>query len=143
MALARTFGTMEAFMEAPAEALCAVPDVGKVCADSVVTFFANDANRRLVERLAEAGLNMNYIGKAVGTKFAGLTFVLTGTLPTLTRDEASRLIEEAGGKVSSSVSSKTSFVVAGEAAGSKLTKAQNLGIPLLTEEELLNKLNEA
>lgn len=143
VALARTFGTMDAFMEAGEEALCAVPDVGKVCADSVVAFFANEQNRRLVERLRDAGLNMNYIGKPAGTKFSGLTFVLTGTLPTLTRDEASRLIEEAGGKVSSSVSSKTSFVVAGEAAGSKLNKAQALGIPLLTEEELLSRLNEA
>ncbi|MBP5289114.1 MAG: NAD-dependent DNA ligase LigA [Clostridia bacterium] len=143
VALARAFPTLDALMEASEEALCAVPDVGKVCADSIIAFFENETNRALIARLKEAGLNTKYLGKAAGTKFAGLTFVLTGTLPTLTREEASRMIEDAGGKVSSSVSKKTSFVVAGEAAGSKLTKAQSLGIPLLTEEELLGKLNDA
>ena len=143
VALARTFGTMDRFAAATEEELCAVPDVGKVCADSVIGFFEKESNRALVARLKEAGLNMDYLGKAAGTALAGLTFVLTGTLPTLTREEASRLIEDAGGKVSSSVSKKTSFVVAGEAAGSKLTKAQQLGIPLLTEQELLDRLGEA
>ena len=86
---------------------------------------------------------MNYAGKQAGTLFAGKTFVLTGTLPTLKRDEAARMIEDAGGQVSGSVSSKTSFVVAGEAAGSKLKKANDLGIPVLSEEELLEMLKEA
>ena len=140
LVIARTFGTMDRLMAASAEELCAVPDVGPVTAESVVDFFANAQNRALIDRLREAGVNMTYAGKTPGTKLSGLTFVLTGTLPTLKREEAGRLIEEAGGKVSSSVSKKTDFVVAGEAAGSKLTRAQSLGVPVINEAELLEKL---
>src|SRR5699024_1449910 len=96
-----------------------------------------ERNRRQIERLAQAGINMESKKVKAGDTFAGMTFVLTGTLPTLKRSEAKELIESLGGKVSSSVSKKTSYVVAGEEAGSKLDKANELGIPLLSEEQLL------
>lgn len=140
--LAKRFGSMENLQKATAEELCTVDDIGGVLAESIVNFFASEKTAALLDALREAGVNMNYSGKQAGTLFAGKTFVLTGTLPTLKRDEASRLIEDAGGKVSGSVSSKTSFVVAGEAAGSKLKKANELGIPVLTEEQLLEKLKQ-
>ena len=140
--LAKRFGSIENLQKATAEELCTVDDIGGVLAESIVNFFASEKTAALLDALREAGVNMNYSGKQAGTLFAGKTFVLTGTLPTLKRDEASRLIEDAGGKVSGSVSSKTSFVVAGEAAGSKLKKANELGIPVLTEEQLLEKLKQ-
>ena len=141
--LAKRFGSMENLQKATAEELCAVEDIGEVLAESIVSFFASEKTSDLLNALRDAGVNMNYAGKQAGTLFAGKTFVLTGTLPTLKRDEAARMIEDAGGKVSGSVSSKTSFVVAGEAAGSKLKKANDLGIPVLSEEELLEMLKEA
>ncbi len=140
--LAKRFGSIENLQKATAEELCTVDDIGGVLAESIVNFFASEKTAALLDALREAGVNMNYSGKQAGTLFAGKTFVLTGTLPTLKRDEASRMIEDAGGKVSGSVSSKTSFVVAGEAAGSKLKKANELGIPVLTEEQLLEKLKQ-
>lgn len=97
----------------------------------------------LINRLKQLGLNMNYSGQKVSDKLAGLTFVLTGTLPTLKRDEAKEMIEKRGGKCSGSVSKKTSYVVAGEEAGSKLTKANELGVPVLTEEQFLQMIGEA
>lgn len=138
--LARAFGTMERLQKATVEELCTLPDIGKVCAEGIVAYFSHEKNLLLLQKLSEAGVNMSFAGKSVGTRLAGKTFVLTGTLPTLKRDEAARLIEDAGGKVSGSVSSKTSFVVAGEAAGSKLKKATELGIPVLSEDELLEML---
>ncbi len=140
--LAKRFGSMENLQKATIEELCAVDDIGAVCAESIANFFASEKTAILLESLRENGVNMTYAGKVAGTLFAGKTFVLTGTLPTLKRDEAARLIEDAGGKVSGSVSSKTSFVVAGEAAGSKLKKATDLGIAVLSEDELLEMLKQ-
>ena len=97
---------------------------------------------KLIERLRELGVNMTYSDGKVSDKFNGLTFVLTGTLPTLKREEAKELIEKRGGKCSGSVSKKTSYVLAGEEAGSKLTKANELGIPVISEEQLLKMLDE-
>ncbi len=140
--LAKRFGSMDALQKATVEELCAVDDIGQVCAESIVNFFSSEKTRLLLDALQANGVNMRYAGKQAGTLFAGKTFVLTGTLPTLKRDEASQMIQDAGGKVSGSVSSKTSFVVAGEAAGSKLKKANDLGIPVLSEEELLEMLKQ-
>lgn len=139
--LARKFGSLDALMEASVEELCEIPDIGLVCAESIVKFFSLEKNRQTVCRLKDAGVNTTFAGEALGTKLAGLTFVLTGTLPTLKRDEAAAMIEKEGGKVSGSVSSKTSFVVAGEAAGSKLKKAQSLNVPVIDEEALLQMLS--
>ena len=102
----------------------------------MVNFFSHPQNVALCERLTEAGVLTSSVAKPADDLFRGLTFVLTGTLPTLTRDEAAAMIKAAGGKVSGSVSSKTSYVLAGEAAGSKLTKAQSLGVPVIDEETL-------
>jgi DNA ligase (NAD+) len=103
-----------------------------------VEFFASDEARELCKRLAELGVKCEAVGEDRGSLFDGLTFVLTGTLPTMTRDEASALIKQNGGKVSGSVSKKTSYVVAGDEAGSKLTKARELGVNAITEEQLVN-----
>ncbi len=135
-ALAAEFGTLEGVMSADREALIAIPDFGTVTADCVVNWFSHPQNRRICERLTEAGLLTVAVAKPTGDKLAGLTFVITGTLPGLSRDEASALIKSAGGKVSGSVSGRTDYLVAGEAAGSKLTKAQSLGIKIISEEEL-------
>ena len=133
---------MENLRKATVEELCSVEDIGQILAESIVNFFSSEKTAVILEALASVGVNMNYAGKQAGTLFAGKTFVLTGTLPTLKRDEASKLIEDAGGKVSGSVSAKTSYVVAGEAAGSKLKKANDLGIPVLSEEALLEMLKQ-
>ena len=135
--LAQRFGDMDAVMSAAPDEIEAIDGYGAIMAKSVFEFFQTEGNRHLVEELKKAGVNMTCASKPSGDKFAGLTFVLTGTLPTLTRSDAKKLIEDAGGKASSSVSKKTSYVVAGEEAGSKLTKAQELGVPVLTEAELL------
>ena len=135
--LAQQFGTMEKLSWATLEELTAIDGFGEVVAQNIVSFFLEERNRRQIERLARAGINMESKKVKAGDTFAGMTFVLTGTLPTLKRSEAKELIESLGGKVSSSVSKKTSYVVAGEEAGSKLDKANELGIPLLSEEQLL------
>ena len=113
-----------------------------ITAASVVDFFAHEPNRRLCRKLMEAGLLTVSVAKPAEDRLEGLTFVLTGTLPTMSRDEAGALIKAMGGKVSGSVSKKTSYVVAGEAAGSKLTKAESLGVPVLSEEDLLRMIEE-
>ena len=136
-ALAGRYGTLDALMSATAEELCAMDDIGPITAECVVEFFSHEKNRALCERLRAAGVLTSSTAEPVGESFAGLTFVLTGTLPTMSRDEAAALIKQRGGKVSSSVSKKTSYVVAGEAAGSKLTKARDLGVTVISEEELL------
>ncbi len=141
-ALAARFGTLEACTRATVEELCAIPDFGQITAECVVNFFSHEQNARLCRRLADAGLLTEAVQKPADDFLAGLTFVLTGTLPTMSRDEASALIKAAGGKVSGSVSSKTSFVVAGEAAGSKLTKAQSLGVAVIDEETLLKMIQD-
>jgi len=136
-ALAEEFGSMDALMAASEENLKLVNDIGPKVAATVREFFENERNVALVERLRGFGLTFTAEKKERGTKLEGLTFVLTGTLPTLTRDEAKELIERAGGKVSGSVSKKTSYVVAGEEAGSKLEKAESLGVKVVDEVGLL------
>ena len=141
-ALARRFGTLTALAEASYDDLCAVPDVGDVTASGIVEFFSSEENRELIGRLVEAGVSTAAEKKQTGDALSGLTFVLTGTLPNMTRDEASSLIAEAGGRVSGSVSKKTSYIVAGSEAGSKLTKAEALGVPVIDEEGLLALLKK-
>ena len=140
-ALADRYGTLAACMDATVEELVAIEDFGAITAASVVDFFAHEQNVTLCRKLEAAGVVTESKTEVKGDSLAGLTFVLTGTLPTMSRDEASALIKGAGGKTVGSVSSKTSYVVAGEAAGSKLTKAQQLGIPVLDEAGLLEMLN--
>ena len=123
-------------MAATAEQLCDIPDFGEITAECVVNFFTHPQNIALCRRLEEAGCLTSATAAPTGDRLAGITFVLTGTLPTLSRDEASALIKAQGGKVSGSVSSRTGYVVAGEAAGSKLTKAQALGVPIIDEDGL-------
>ena len=135
--LASAFGSMEKLSWATLEQLTALDGFGEVVAQNIVSFFLEERNRVQIERLAKAGVNMESTKVKTGDTFEGKTFVLTGTLPTLKRNEAKELIESLGGKVSSSVSKKTDYVVAGEEAGSKLTKADELGITILTEEQLL------
>ena len=137
--LARHFGTLDALMDATPEQLLEVNDVGPIVADSVREFFAQPHHREIVERLRAVGITWpETSAHEQGPKpLAGLTLVLTGTLPTMGRDQAQALIEAAGGKVSGSVSKKTSYVVAGAEAGSKLAKAQELGVPVLDEAGLL------
>jgi DNA ligase (NAD+) len=134
--LAEHFGSMEEFEKAGVEELQNVDEVGPRIAESIVEFFSIAANRKLVERLREAGLTLTGRKKQRGTKLAGKTFVLTGTLAHFTRDEAKKMIEDAGGKVTGSVSKKTDYVVAGADAGSKLDKAKKLGVVVIGEKEM-------
>jgi DNA ligase (NAD+) len=134
--LAEHFGSMEALETAGVEELQDVNEVGPRIAESIVEFFSIAANRKLVERLREAGLTLTGQKKRRGTKLAGKTFVLTGTLAHFTRDEAKKMIEDAGGKVTGSVSKKTDYVVAGVDAGSKLDKAKELGVEVIDENEM-------
>ena len=140
--LAEHFGTLEAIREAGVEAISEIDGFGGVMAQSIVEFFAKDGTADVVHRLADAGVNMKWKGEPKGDKLAGKTLVVTGTLETLSRSEAEALIVRNGGKASGSVSKKTSYVVAGAAAGSKLTKAQSLGVPVLTEEKFLAMLRD-
>ncbi len=134
------FGTVEALAAANVEELQAVDDVGLITAEAVAGFFAGEENRKLISKLKEAGLNMAQEKRSVGGKLEGLTFVITGTLPSMGRKEAEELIKTAGGKVSSSVSKKTSYLLAGDEAGSKLEKAHSLGINIIDENELRKML---
>ena len=139
-ALARHFATLDQVFAASAEQLTETEDIGEVIARSIVDWHGNPENRNLIERLSQAGLNFKsslYQPAAKAGLFAGKTFVLTGTLPTLTREEATAKIESLGGKVSGSVSKKTDFVLAGEDAGSKLDKAQQLGVKIISEAAFL------
>ncbi len=141
--LCNAFPTMEQIQNASEEEIAQIEGFGGIMAKEVVAFFQKESVRRLVERLGELGISMEALQKeSQGDKLAGSTFVLTGTLPAMSRKEASQLIESHGGKVTSSVSKKTSYVLAGEEAGSKLEKAQQLGIPILTEEEFLQMIQE-
>jgi DNA ligase (NAD+) len=135
--LAQEFGSIEALQKATAEELERVEEVGPRISQAIQEFFSRPANEALVVALKEAGVDMTAEKKQRSTQLAGLTFVLTGTLPTLTREEAKRRIEEAGGKTAGSVSKKTSYVVAGEEAGSKLDKALELKVPVIDEAGLL------
>lgn len=141
--LARQFGTLDALATASVEALSAVPDIGGVTADSITTWFADPQSKHLIEVLREAGVNMESNAEPLGTQLAGLTFVLTGELSSFTRKEAGDRIQALGGKVSGSVSKKTDYVIAGEAAGSKLRRAQELGVTVLDEEAFLTLLKES
>jgi DNA ligase (NAD+) len=138
--LAQEFGSIDAVMAATAEELERVEEVGPRISEAILDFFSRPANRALVEKLREAGVEMTAEKKVRTTQLEGLTFVLTGTLPNLSRDDAKKKIESAGGKVSGSVSKKTSYVVAGEEAGSKLEKAHELKIRVINEAELLKLL---
>ncbi len=140
--LARQFGSLDALMEASAEELTAIPDIGPVTAQYLTDWLQSAQSRHLIEALRAAGVNFESREAPTGTRLAGLTFVLTGTLSTMTRNEAKSKIEALGGKVSSSVSKKTSYVVAGEEAGSKLAKADSLGVAVLNERGLLELLGE-
>src|ERR1700676_2082991 len=136
--LAEHFGSMEALASASLDELQNVNEVGPRIAESIVEFFSIAANRKLVERLRQAGLTLSGQKKQRGTKLAGKTFVLTGTLAHFTRDEAKKMIEDAGGRVAGSVSKKTDYVVAGTDAGSKLDRAKELGVAVIDEGEMEN-----
>ncbi|MGB7266210.1 MAG: NAD-dependent DNA ligase LigA [Terracidiphilus sp.] len=138
--LAQEFGSMDALMAAPAEELERVEEVGPRISQAILEFFAQPANRALVKALKDAGVNMTAEKKRRTAQLGGLTFVLTGTLPTMTREDAKEKIEAAGGKTAGSVSKKTSYVVAGEEAGSKLDKARELKVPVIDEAELMELL---
>ncbi len=139
--LAQHFGSLDAVKAATAEELVAIPDVGEIVAASVVEFFSFNENLEMINRLLAAGVTPHHESEAVSDALAGKTIVVTGTLPTLSREEAEKLIAQHGGKPSGSVSKKTSFVLAGEKAGSKLTKAQSLGVPVVDEETFLQMLS--
>ncbi len=138
--LAARFQTLDALQKATLEELTAVDDIGEITARNVLDWMASPQSQHLIQRLKEAGVNMTAAEQGSDQRFAGMTFVLTGALEQFTRDEAGEMIEARGGKSAGSVSKKTTYVVAGEAAGSKLRKAQELGIPVLTEEEFLELL---
>ena len=136
--LAARFQTMEALEHATLEELTAVNDVGEITARSILTWLESPQSRHLIARLRQAGVNMTAAEQGSDQRFAGMTFVLTGGLEQFTRDQAAAMIEDRGGKSAGSVSKKTTYVVAGEGAGSKLKKALDLGIPVLTEQEFLD-----
>ncbi len=133
--LAVNFGTMEKIMSATKEDILLIDGFGEIMAESVVEFFSLEPTETMIEELKTAGVNMNSLAEVKDNRFQGMTFVLTGTLPTMSRNEASEIIEGFSGKTSSSVSKKTTYVLAGEDAGSKLTKAQSLGITIINEDE--------
>lgn len=138
--LCEKYGSIDELMAAPAEEIDEIYGVGGVIAHNIVQYFALSHSRQLIERFQAAGVNPTAVPVQKGDKLAGLTFVITGTLPTMKREEAKALIEQNGGKATGSVSKKTSYLLAGEEAGSKLTKAQSLGVPVLDEEQFLNML---
>ena len=141
-ALAATFGNIDALANASKEDLIAIPDFGEITADCVISYFSHPQAKDFIEKLKSCGVVTTYEIQKADKTFEGMTFVVTGTLPTLSRDEATAMIERHGGKAASSVSSKTTYVVAGEKAGSKLTKAQNLGIAVIDEDTLRRMAGE-
>ena len=138
--LASTFGTLDALMNATEEELTEVPDVGAVTAQNIAQWFSQGQSRHMIERLRNAGVNFESKREITDTRFAGMTFVLTGALSKFTREEATEKIELFGGKASGSVSKKTTYVVVGENAGSKERKARELEIPILSEDDFLNMI---
>ena len=140
--LCEKFGSMEAIMDADVSEISSIDGFGEVMSQGVYEALREPHMRELIEKLKNHGLNFTYQTSKKSDKLGGKVFVLTGTLPNLKRDEAKKVIEDMGGKVSSSVSKKTDYVVAGEEAGSKLTKAQELGITILSEDELLKMAEE-
>lgn len=135
--MAENFGDMDSILNANVEDFEEIEGFGHILAESAAEFFALDDTKNMIESLKQKGVNMKSLKSVKDTRFKGLTFVLTGTLPSLKRNEAAEIIESFGGKTSSSVSKKTDYVLAGEEAGSKLTKAQDLGITVISEEEFL------
>lgn len=140
--LASHFEDIENLFSATKEELVSIEDFGEITADDVINFFSHSQTKELVEKLKSAGVKTRYEKEKKGDIFKGLTFVLTGTLPTLSRSEAGKIIESYGGKCASSVSKNTDFVLAGDAAGSKLTKAEALGIKIIDEDGLMKMINE-
>lgn len=136
-ALAERYGTLQACFDATLEELCAINDFGEITAKCVIDYFSHQQNKALCLKLIAAGVLTEATAVPTDNLFAGMTFVITGTLPTMSRSEATALIKSKGGKVSGSVSKKTTYVVAGDAAGSKLTTAQDLGITVIDEDQLL------
>lgn len=135
--LAANFGTLDNLIAADEAALTAIPDIGAITASFIIDWFSNPQSMHLIGRLRDAGVSFESKEEKKDNRFAGMTFVLTGTLEGFTRDEAGAIIESYGGKLSGSVSKKTSYVLAGENAGSKLTKAESLGVKIITEQEFL------
>jgi DNA ligase (NAD+) len=140
--LAAAFGNMEALLNVTIDELLVLDDFGDIMAQSVYQYFTDENNINKINRLQECGLQMLEPIKERGTKFAGKTFVLTGTLEKMSRSEAGKFIEELGGKVSSSVSKKTDFVIVGENAGSKEKKAKELGLTILDEQTFMDMLSQ-
>lgn len=138
--LAKTFGSLDALMQADRETLTQVRDIGEITAENIYEWFRNPQSQHMIERLRQAGVNFEGENTQTDNRFAGMTFVLTGALSLFTREEATQKIENCGGKASGSVSKKTTYVIAGENAGSKLKKANELGIPVLSEEDFLKML---
>lgn len=138
--LAARFRSLDALEHATMEQLVEVEDIGTITAQSILDWMASPQSQHLIARLRAAGVNTQAEEQGSDQRFAGMTFVLTGGLEHFTREDAAELIEKRGGKAAGSVSKKTTYVVAGEGAGSKLRKAQELGVPVLTEEEFLTML---
>ena len=138
--IAKKFISMDSLMSAAEEEICSIPGVGVISAQSIISYFSISKNRDLIEKLRDNGINMQYVSTVINDVFASKTFVLTGTLENYTRGEATQIIENMGGKVSSSVSKNTSYVLAGEDSGSKYDKAKKLGVKILTESEFADML---
>jgi DNA ligase (NAD+) len=138
--LAGNFGSIDNIMKASVEELCAVDDIGEISAESIVEYFSLEKNIQLIEKLKNLGVVTENQTKVVGNSLEGMTVVITGTLPTLKRNEAEELVVSHGGKCSSSVSKKTSFVLCGDSPGSTLAKAEALGIDVISEEEFFERL---
>ena len=138
--LASSFGSLDALMQATLEELTEVPDVGSITAENIYQWFHQEQSLHMIQRLRDAGVNFESLRVISDTRFAGMTFVLTGALSKFTREEATEKIELFGGKASGSVSKKTTYVVVGENAGSKERKARELGIPILSEDDFLNMI---
>ena len=140
--LMKHFGSIEKLSETSSEEISAVENFGDILANNIFTALHEPHMTELIERLKSYGVNTVYQSDVKSDKLAGLTFVITGTLPDMTRDEAKTLIEQNGGKCSGSVSKKTSYVLAGEEAGSKLTKAQQLGVTVISQQQLIEMIGE-
>lgn len=140
--LCEEFNSIEGLINAQITDIIKIDGIGDIMAESVAEYFKSESVRNVIRRLQEKGVNMQYTSSVESDVLKGRTIVVTGTLPTLSRDEAEKLIRDNGGKASSSVSKKTSYVLAGEKAGSKLDKANSLGIPVITEEEFLKMINK-
>src|SRR5438132_13105071 len=141
--LADHFRSIDALMDATTEQLLEVAEVGPKVAEAITFYFSVPANRKRIEKMKRLGVRPQFTAAATGSALAGKTVVVTGTLTRFSRDEIHRLIEREGGKPAGSVSAKTSYVVAGDSAGSKLEKAKSLGVPVLTEEEFIAMVGNA